>query len=91
MDGERPLECSSWKSVPSALLTLLSDFNFLKAFHKRNHYEFNPNTEKSADIVLYVFSTRCPFGASYEVGSPEDADTMPPEGYYALLEEPCLN
>jgi len=21
------------------------------------------------------------------VGSPEDADTMPPEGYYALLEE----
>jgi len=33
------------------------------------------------------FSTKCSFGASYEVGSPEDADTMPPGGYYALLEE----
>jgi len=50
------------------------------------HYEFNPNLEKFQDIVLYIFSTRRSFGASYEVGSPEDADTMPSEGYYAILE-----
>jgi hypothetical protein len=27
----------------------------------------------------------------YEVGFAKDADMMPPEGYDALLEGPCLN
>jgi hypothetical protein len=32
-----------------------------------------------------------PFGESYEMEFPKSADMKPPEGYYALLEEPCLN
>jgi hypothetical protein len=50
VDGERPLEVplynlefSSWKSVPSALSTLLSDFNVLKAFQRNKSKNLRRN------------------------------------------------
>jgi hypothetical protein len=61
------------------LSTLLSDFNFLKAFHKnKNHYEFNPDIEEVIEIVPIYFSTRSPSGESYEMEFPEDADIVLP-------------
>jgi hypothetical protein len=68
------------------LLTLLSDFNFLKAFHKKNRYEFNPNKEEVIEIVPPYFSIRSLSGVSYEMEFPKDADTKPPRRYYTSLE-----
>jgi hypothetical protein len=42
--------------------------------------------EKFADIFFHVFSTRCSFGASHEVGSPEDADMNASKGEFNRLE-----
>jgi len=94
-DGERPLKFSlpDWILIENLdLYFYLISEDILRAFQKdKFDYKFSPDLEKFADIFLHVFSTRCSFGANHEVGSPEDADMMPPEGYYALLEEPCLN
>jgi len=60
-------------------------------WRNKYHDKFNSDGEKVSDIVPSNYFTRCVSGESYEMGFPEDANMMPPEGYYALLEEPCLN
>jgi len=84
VDGERPLKFPIENLV---LYRYLTPKDILRAFHKKNYdYEFNPDTEKVADIVPQYFFYKCPSGESYEMGFPKGADMMPPEGYYALLE-----
>jgi hypothetical protein len=68
------------------LSTLLSDFNFLKVFQKnKNHYEFNPDTEKVIEIVPLYFSARSPSGDSYEMELPENVDTTAPRRSLSLF------
>jgi ParB-like chromosome segregation protein Spo0J len=70
VDGERPLKfpkLRSWVPVKNLDLHLyLTSKDILRAFHKNKYRsEFNPDTEKIADIVLTYFFTRCPSGGGH--------------------------